>query len=94
MDGLYILKITGVNKFAAERQRSCWVNEPVQQLHNDYVKDVNTCLACNKPIKSGRHDKKFCGDGCRDDYSNKRMQAERAEIKRSDLILKHNRRNR
>jgi len=55
-------------------------------------KDETTCLACNKIIRSGRPDKKYCNDGCRNDYNNRLMQAERAEIKGIDLILKHNRR--
>lgn len=55
-------------------------------------KEKQSCLACNKSLKSGRPDKKFCNDGCRNQYNNKRMQAERAEIKTIDIILKHNRR--
>ena len=55
---------------------------------------VNTslCLHCNKVIKSGRSDKKFCDSGCKDAYFNEIKIAEHKEIKKIDTILKRNRR--
>jgi uncharacterized protein YvpB len=50
------------------------------------------CLNCQKPIKSGRADKKFCDSGCKDAYYNAIKTKEHKEIKKIDNILKRNRR--
>lgn len=50
------------------------------------------CLFCQKPIKSGRSDKKFCDSACKDGYYNERKGNERSEICAIDLVLKKNRR--
>jgi len=53
---------------------------------------VTTCLYCQKPIKSGRSDKKFCDSGCKDAYYNEKKGNERSEIGKIDVVLKKNRR--
>ncbi len=50
-----------------------------------------TCLTCGKPLR-GRSDKKFCGAGCKNDYSNRLQREERMAMNSIDLILKCNRR--
>ena len=55
-------------------------------------KNITYCLNCNKPILSGRSDKKFCNSGCKDEYYNKLKTDEHKEIKKIDIILKRNRR--
>jgi hypothetical protein len=50
------------------------------------------CLNCNKPIKSGRSDKKFCDSRCKDEYYNTIKTNEHKEIKEIDQVLKRNRR--
>ena len=49
------------------------------------------CLQCGKPLKSGRIDKKFCNEGCRNQYHNAQKIAEHAEIKKINGIIKNNR---
>jgi hypothetical protein len=49
------------------------------------------CLYCDKELKSGRIDKKFCDDGCRNQYHNEQKIAEHGEIKMINNILKNNR---
>lgn len=53
---------------------------------------ITICLNCQKPIKSGRSDKKFCDPGCKDAYYNAIKTAEHKEIKKIDIVLKRNRR--
>ena len=53
---------------------------------------MNLCLHSNKPIRSGRSDKKFCDAACKDAYYNARKIQEHREIKKIDTILKRNRR--
>jgi hypothetical protein len=53
---------------------------------------LSLCLYCNKVIRSGRSDKKFCDSGCKDAYFNDIKIAEHKEIKKIDTILKRNRR--
>ena len=50
-----------------------------------------TCLQCGKPLKSGRIDKKFCNEGCRNNYHNAQKLAENTEIKNINQALKNNR---
>jgi len=50
------------------------------------------CLYCDKPIRFGRADKKFCDSGCKDEYYNSIRNLEQREIGRIDRILKRNRR--
>lgn len=50
-----------------------------------------SCMNCSKPLKSGRIDKKFCDEGCRNQYHNELKIAEHAEIKKINGILKTNR---
>lgn len=56
------------------------------------TKAVASCLFCQKPIRSGRSDKKFCDSACKDGYYNERKGSERSEIGKIDVILKRNRR--
>jgi hypothetical protein len=53
---------------------------------------VTICLYCQKPIKSGRSDKKFCDSGCKDAYYNAIKTDEHKQISKIDIILKRNRR--
>lgn len=48
------------------------------------------CLDCGRPI-SGRADKKFCDDGCRGNYNNKRYSEDNNYLRRVNSILKRNR---
>jgi hypothetical protein len=50
------------------------------------------CLYCDKAIRVGRADKKFCNGGCKDAYYNAIRSEEQAEISKIDRILKRNRR--
>lgn len=54
--------------------------------------NVSGCLQCGKPLKSGRTDKKFCNDGCRNAYHNAEKAAENEEIKKVENALRNNRR--
>ena len=51
---------------------------------------VRKCLDCGKVV-SGRRDKKFCDDLCRNTYNNKRVAASASEMRTINLILKKNR---
>ncbi|RDC56333.1 hypothetical protein DU508_12065 [Pedobacter chinensis] len=48
------------------------------------------CLDCGKPVK-GRADKKFCDDGCRNNYNNHLKSGDSSVINKINLILKKNR---
>lgn len=50
-----------------------------------------SCLDCGKPI-AGRADKKFCDDGCRGNYNNRRNSEENSYLRKVNSILKRNRR--
>jgi len=49
-----------------------------------------TCLECHKAI-NGRSDKKFCDDGCRNTYNNRRNSDADEVIKNINSILRKNR---
>ncbi len=49
------------------------------------------CLDCGRPL-AGRADKKFCDDGCRGNYNNRRNSEENSYLRRVNGILKRNRR--
>lgn len=49
-----------------------------------------TCLRCGKIVR-GRSDKKYCGDGCRNQYHNERTAMTNNCIRRITGILKRNR---
>jgi len=49
------------------------------------------CLQCGKTLKSGRIDKKFCNEGCRNQYHNAEKIVEHAEIKKINHVLRNNR---
>lgn len=49
-----------------------------------------TCLYCNDPL-SGRVDKKFCSDQCRNAYNNERIAGNENHIRRINAVLKKNR---
>ena len=51
----------------------------------------SSCLQCGKELKSGRIDKKFCNEGCRNQYHNAQKIAEHEEIKNINGIIKNNR---
>lgn len=55
------------------------------------TEDKPACLWCDKELKSGRIDKKFCNEGCRNQYHNAQKIAEHEEIKKINSILKNNR---
>ncbi len=40
------------------------------------------CLHCQKPIKSGRADKKFCTDACKNEYHNTEKIREHGETRK------------
>ena len=50
-----------------------------------------SCLQCGKELKSGRVDKKFCNEGCRNAYHNAQKIADNAEIRKINQALKGNR---
>lgn len=52
---------------------------------------LRLCLQCDKPIKSGRTDKKFCNEGCRSLYHNSKITSEPPEMRRINKVLKCNR---
>lgn len=56
------------------------------------AKRAAICLYCQKAIKSGRSDKKFCDSFCKDAYNNSIKENERSEISRIDIVLKKIRR--
>lgn len=47
------------------------------------------CLECGEPL-SGRRDKKFCGDQCRNNYNNRRYSESGTLIRKINNILKKN----
>lgn len=51
---------------------------------------IRSCIACNKPV-SGRSDKKFCNDYCRNDFNNARKADNPAIIKNINRVLARNR---
>jgi hypothetical protein len=50
-----------------------------------------SCLQCGKQLKSGRIDKKFCNEGCRNQYHNAQKKAENDETTKINMVLRHNR---
>jgi hypothetical protein len=52
---------------------------------------VRLCMQCEKPIKAGRADKKFCNEGCRSVYHNAKHTAEPPEIRKINKLLSNNR---
>ncbi|AEW00168.1 hypothetical protein Niako_3882 [Niastella koreensis GR20-10] len=50
------------------------------------------CLRCQGPIKQGRADRKFCSEGCKNEYHNNQKAESRNEIIRIEKALKNNRR--
>lgn len=53
--------------------------------------DKNTCLQCDKPI-TGRIDKKFCDDQCRNSYNNQNKRADEKLIQEVNRLIRRNRR--
>ena len=49
------------------------------------------CLYCDKALNSGRSDKKFCNEGCRNQYHNEQKISDNKETKKVNAILKSNR---
>lgn len=49
------------------------------------------CLDCGKPL-SGRSDKKFCDDACRNNYNNKQNSDANEFVKKVNNFLRKNRR--
>lgn len=49
------------------------------------------CMQCRQPLK-GRADKKFCHDGCRNEFFNEKKKAESEAINKVVATLKRNRR--
>ncbi len=52
---------------------------------------VHKCIQCKK-VMTGRSDKKFCDDGCRNSYHNRRYGRKTVSIKQVNSILRKNRR--
>lgn len=50
------------------------------------------CLTCEKPIRKGRADRKFCDEGCKNEYHNNQKIHERQEILKVEKALKNSRR--
>ena len=48
------------------------------------------CPVCGRAL-SGRSDKKFCDDGCRTTFNNRRWQQESEDIRKTHAILRRNR---
>ena len=57
-------------------------------MHHEY--STRSCIACNKPV-SGRSDKKFCNDYCRNDFNNAKKSENPAIIKDINRALARNR---
>jgi len=53
---------------------------------------LHLCLNCNKEIKIGRADRKFCNELCKNEYHNAEKLKAREEIASIDLALRRNRR--
>ena len=51
---------------------------------------TKTCLACNKPI-TGRIDKKFCDDSCRNNFNNRLYNYSIPVIRNINNVLRKNR---
>ncbi|OQP49679.1 hypothetical protein A4D02_28455 [Niastella koreensis] len=49
-------------------------------------------MRCQGPIKQGRADRKFCSEGCKNEYHNNQKAESRNEIIRIEKALKNNRR--
>lgn len=52
---------------------------------------MHKCIQC-KRVMTGRSDKKFCDDGCRNSYHNRRYGRKTMSIKQVNSILRKNRR--
>jgi len=52
---------------------------------------IPSCLNCEKAIKNGRSDKKFCDSACKDEYYNKIKIEDGKEISKIVGILRRNR---
>lgn len=50
------------------------------------------CLQCQKPIQAGRADRKFCNDGCKNEYHNRERAREYSNTSHVISRLKQNRR--
>ncbi|QQT25868.1 hypothetical protein [Sphingobacterium spiritivorum] len=48
------------------------------------------CIECNNPLK-GRSDKRFCDDGCRNNYNNRLNSDQTAFVRSINTILRKNR---
>lgn len=51
---------------------------------------MKTCLECQKPLL-GRSDKKFCDDGCRNTFNNRRNSETNTMVRSVNALLKKNR---
>src|SRR5689334_758968 len=56
------------------------------------ISEARTCLYCAKEIKNGRADRKFCSEGCKNEYHNGQKNEARMEVIRIEAALKMNRR--
>jgi predicted nucleic acid-binding Zn ribbon protein len=61
-------------------------------LKGDYFMDnnLNNCILCGKKV-SGRSDKKFCNEYCRNQYNNQKNTQNEVWVKTINSILKKNR---
>ena len=54
--------------------------------------EIRNCLNCQTAITKGRADRKFCSEGCKNEYHNNQKSNARQEILRIEIALKNNRR--
>lgn len=55
------------------------------------LESPNTCLQCSKAI-TGRTDKKYCDDYCRNAYNNRTKRTDEKQIQKINSIIRKNRR--
>ena len=51
---------------------------------------IRTCLNCQASIKKGRSDRKFCDEGCKNEYHNAQKNEDRQQILEIEKMLKNN----
>ena len=54
------------------------------------MKEIKNCLACEKQLKGGRIDRKYCDAQCRASYHNSQRQEKEQSVRKINDILKKN----
>lgn len=62
---------------------------PNCETNKNRIKTIKHCLECGKTV-SGRSDRKFCDDGCRISYNNRKYRSERETMREFNRILYRN----